>query len=391
MLAGDARRERALASARTADHDVFVERDHGGVAERERRKVELGERLHQPEAGRLVVAEHVALHHAAVIEMQPDRLGLGDQIADGQHQPALVDQHAVAGALGAEGLGGEGVVRNDRVQSHHRRERLVEIVVVVLGSRLHRGRHFEIGQGRHGSSVTDRVRQHIWHLPCSAGRGQICRAGHSALAPEEATIGPHFSASDLMKAANESGPDSAGSEPSAISRSRISGNFITAPISRPSVCTMSPGVCAGATMPYQRNASKPGMPDSATVGISGASDERLAVDTARPFSVPARTCGRPVIIESIISGTLPATRSFSAGAEPRYGTCTMSMPAAFLIISIIRCGATPVPWLANEIAPGFALAAAITSATEFTPSLGCASSSAGATFSSASGANSRNS
>ena len=53
------------------------------------------------------------------------------------------------------------------------------------------------------------------------------------------------------------------------------------------------------------------------VGISGASGERALVDTASPRNAPERTCGRPVTIESSIIGTVPASRSFSAGAEPR--------------------------------------------------------------------------
>src|ERR1700728_57591 len=48
----------------------------------------------------------------------------------------------------------------------------------------------------------------------------------------------------------------------------------------------------------------------------------------------------------------------------------MSMPALFLIISIIRCGATPTPALAKVSAPGVALGSAITSANEIAPHLG---------------------
>ena len=101
-------------------------------AERQRRQIELGQRLHQAEAGLLVDAERVARRDAAVAEMQPDGFGLGDQIADGQHQ-AVVDQHAVAGALGAKRVGGEGVGRDDRMQADHRAKRALEVVAVVLG------------------------------------------------------------------------------------------------------------------------------------------------------------------------------------------------------------------------------------------------------------------
>ena len=61
----------------------------------------------------------MAFHHVAVAEMQPDGLRFGDQIADGQHQ-AVVDQHAVAGALDAERFGGEAIGRDDRMQADHR-------------------------------------------------------------------------------------------------------------------------------------------------------------------------------------------------------------------------------------------------------------------------------
>jgi hypothetical protein len=54
----------------------------------------------------------VALHDAAIAQMQPDRFRLGDQVADGQHQ-VIANHHAVAGALGAERRGRECVGRND--------------------------------------------------------------------------------------------------------------------------------------------------------------------------------------------------------------------------------------------------------------------------------------
>ena len=87
----------------------------------------------------------MAFHHAAVAEMQPDGFGLGDQIADGQHQ-SVVDQHAVAGALGAERVRAEGVGRDDRMQADHRRQRAVEIEAVVAGAGLVRRRHFPFSQ-----------------------------------------------------------------------------------------------------------------------------------------------------------------------------------------------------------------------------------------------------
>ncbi len=63
------------------------------------------ERLHQAEAGLLVVAEHMTGRDAAVAEGQPDLLGLGDQIADRENDAVVADEDAVAGALGTERLG----------------------------------------------------------------------------------------------------------------------------------------------------------------------------------------------------------------------------------------------------------------------------------------------
>ena len=127
LLGGDAAGERAGAPAGAADHHALADLGGARGADRQRRQVDRAERLHQAEAGLLVEAERVAFHHAAVAEMQPDGLGFGDQIADGQHQ-AVVDQHAVAGALDAERLGGEGVGRDDRMQADHRGQRALEIV-----------------------------------------------------------------------------------------------------------------------------------------------------------------------------------------------------------------------------------------------------------------------
>ena len=54
----------------------------------------------------------MTLHYAAVAKMQPYGVSFGYQIADGEHE-AIVDQHAIAGTLDAERVGGEGIRRND--------------------------------------------------------------------------------------------------------------------------------------------------------------------------------------------------------------------------------------------------------------------------------------
>ena len=142
---GDVAGERTRAAAGAADDDALAGLRLLRGADRQRRQIDLAERLHQAETGLAVEAERMAFNDTPVAEMQPDGLGLGDQVADGQHQ-AIVDQHAVAGTFGAEGLGGEGVRRNDGVQAEHGRQRAIEIVAVILGPRLHGRRHFPFGQ-----------------------------------------------------------------------------------------------------------------------------------------------------------------------------------------------------------------------------------------------------
>ena len=54
---------------------------------------------------------------------------------------------------------------------------------------------------------------------------------------------------------------------------------------------MGAGVFAGAKMPNQTIASKPGKPCSATVGTSGRSGERFELVTASARSLPCLTYG----------------------------------------------------------------------------------------------------
>ena len=79
----------------------------------------------------------------------------------------------------------------------------------------------------------------------------------------------------------------------------------------------SRGVPAGANIAIHAAASKPGTPDSATVGMSGAPVLRLMRDTASARSLPLRTCGSAPTVVSNISDTWPAIRSVSAGGPPR--------------------------------------------------------------------------
>lgn len=57
------------------------------------------------------------------------------------------------------------------------------------------------------------------------------------------------------------------------------------------------------------------MPDSATVGISGAAEDRFAVDTATPRSRPLFTCGIATTMPEKNIATCPPSTSISAGSS----------------------------------------------------------------------------
>ena len=82
-------------------------------------------------------------------------------------------------------------------------------------------------------------------------------------------------------------------------------------------------------------------------------------------ALPPRTSGNEVIGESNIICTCPPSRSVRAGALPLYGTWTMSIPAMVLNNSPARCRGVPLPVEANMICPGWLLARAISSCTDF--------------------------
>ncbi|CFW04152.1 Uncharacterised protein [Bordetella pertussis] len=69
-------------------------------------------------------------------------------------------------------------------------------------------------------------------------------------------------------------------------------------------------------MPNQAVASKPGKPDSATVGVSGSRGARSALLTARARARPALICGKAVGRLSHISCTWCPSRAVSAAALP---------------------------------------------------------------------------
>jgi hypothetical protein len=158
LLCCDMAGNRPRAPAGAAHHDAVADFGSARGAKRQRIEIDMAQRLHQAEAAHGIEAECVAFHHPAVAKMQPDGFRLGNQIADRQHQP-VVDHHAIAGALGTQRIGAEGVGRDDRVQADHRRKHPIEIEAVVAGAGLIRRRHFPFSQRGHGESPGQSARR----------------------------------------------------------------------------------------------------------------------------------------------------------------------------------------------------------------------------------------
>ena len=107
--------------------------------------------------------------------------------------------------------------------------------------------------------------------------------------------------------------------------------------------TIPGGVPAGANRANQPLASRPGKPDSSTVGTSGSSGRRLRLVTASPRSMPDWTCGTKVGMYWTESCRSPDARSGSACELMRYDTWPMEMPASLLRSWIVMWACDPTP------------------------------------------------
>ena len=129
-----------------------------------------------------------------------------------------------------------------------------------------------------------------------------------------------------------------------VMRAATSGSFRMRAFSALRKPTISFGVPAGTKEPNQLLMSKPGRPDSASAGTSGRTRARRADEMASARSLPDCRCGIALPITTKPNcGSCPASKAATCGAPPLYGTCTMSVPVAFLNISPARCAAEPSP------------------------------------------------
>ena len=154
FLASDNPRGDRMAPPAFGGHDGAIARaDAHPDPEIDRWGVQPSQRLDQTETGFLVVGEHMTRNSAALGGCKPDRLRFRNQIANRQNEAISADQNAAAGAFGAERRRGEGVFRDRRLQSEHRRQRAVHVKREVLALWLELARYFPFNRSRHGPGL----------------------------------------------------------------------------------------------------------------------------------------------------------------------------------------------------------------------------------------------
>ena len=87
-------------------------------------------------------------------------------------------------------------------------------------------------------------------------------------------------------------------------------------ISALSALMMGAGTPAGATAPNQLVYSKPGRPDSASVGWSGREGRRCREVTPMDFILPDRMCGTSAVVLPITTWMRPAMPSTTLWPVP---------------------------------------------------------------------------
>ena len=158
--------ERMLAAAVTGDDDIVADAAGSCSAPWKRRRGQLAERLHQSEAGRLIIGERMTRDRRTLVRVQPDGRRFGDQIADREHESIVANDDTVADPLGTQDPGGKGVLRNLGAQKHHRVERCLQVEAQLLGIGLHLGRKRPVAQVSHGDFPRN-LAFILWQSPAS--------------------------------------------------------------------------------------------------------------------------------------------------------------------------------------------------------------------------------
>jgi hypothetical protein len=110
-------------AAEADDQDIGIRVQCGRAAQRDGFNLQPAQRAQQTESGLVVVSHYLGRHHTLAGQQDLGLDRLQDQIADGQHQAVIVNDHAGAGACGAKHRGGAGVRGNDRTDPDHGVER----------------------------------------------------------------------------------------------------------------------------------------------------------------------------------------------------------------------------------------------------------------------------
>src|SRR5712671_6912865 len=141
---------------------------------------------------------------------------------------------------------------------------------------------------------------------------QFAVVHQSALMPAAWMSGVQRASSAFTQSRSSSGVEDAAATPCFRNVSCVCGARRISPISPFSLLTIAFGVFAGANRPNQSFASMPGMPASTALGMSGAPGKRVALDTAKAFTLPALSWAYAVSGERNETGTSPESTAVSA-------------------------------------------------------------------------------
>src|SRR5207244_4288106 len=92
FLARDDQRLDGVAPAAAGGDDRrILDAQAAGVAELERRQSQPAECLDEAESGLLIESDDMTLRRPTIARAEPQRLRLGDEVADGEHEAVLAD------------------------------------------------------------------------------------------------------------------------------------------------------------------------------------------------------------------------------------------------------------------------------------------------------------
>ena len=128
----------AFEPAISGHQHVLAYREGGGIPERHGGPIGSLQRLNQAESAFLVVGDDVAGSGERLPVDQPHTVRLRNQVADGEHEPVVANDDAVAGTFRAEHRRGQGVFRDAGAKRYHSPQNMLDIEGECFGIELHR-------------------------------------------------------------------------------------------------------------------------------------------------------------------------------------------------------------------------------------------------------------